>query len=286
MGTRVFSLLQKGISNVWYFVSMLAPYGSPLLIFFHTRTLCSDALVNILPSKHKQDAKIAVDSNLLLNHIPALIAEGSFSRSFTEHTPGFFFFFPLLSGSIYFNCIRIKQNTSSKPREDIFTPFLLTFPAGQRHQWMRAGAAHKWYSSTTRKAAAPRVSHSQLDFISGLWSCPLSPTAVFHSPGACKPFYGPAQPHAATTPKSNPTRQGTRSWLLVQGFAGVHPAHPTNTARGCWSTRHVSSSQAKLAAHGKSCPKHHIQPHSLHQELPSHPPCPKLGTEPLCKTAA
>lgn len=72
MGTRVFSLLQKGISSVWYFVSRLAPYGFPLLIFFHTRTLCSDALVNILPSKHKQDAKIAVDSNLLFNHIPTL----------------------------------------------------------------------------------------------------------------------------------------------------------------------------------------------------------------------
>lgn len=93
MGTRVFSLLQKGISSVWYFVSRLAPYGSPLLIFFHTRTLCSDALVNILPSKHKQDAKIAVDSNLLLNHIPMLIVKASFSKYFTEHMPGSFFFF-------------------------------------------------------------------------------------------------------------------------------------------------------------------------------------------------
>lgn len=142
MGTRVFRLLQKGISSVWYFVSSLAPYGSPLLIFFHTRTLCSDALVNILPSKHKQDAKIAVDSNLLLNHICTSILKASFSECFTQHLPGFIFSLRGPSWAIYFNCLPIKQKTSSKPMQDIFTPSLLCILAGPKQHWMGAGDPH------------------------------------------------------------------------------------------------------------------------------------------------
>lgn len=131
MGTRVFSLLQKGISSAGYFVRSLAPYGSPLLIFFHTRTLCSDALVNILPSKHKQDAKIAVDSNLLLNHIATLTAKASFSKGFTKHMPHFFFFPP--QGSKLGTLTALASNrTTSKPERGIFTPFLLRFLAGPR----------------------------------------------------------------------------------------------------------------------------------------------------------
>lgn len=136
MGTRVFSLLQKGISNVWYFVRVLAPYGSPLLIFFHTRTLCSDALVNILPSKHKQDAKIAVDSNLPLHHIPVLTVKGSFSKSFTEHVWHFSPSLGVQAGPFTLTALA-SNKTSSKPKEDVLAPFfLLSLPAGLWQHWM------------------------------------------------------------------------------------------------------------------------------------------------------
>lgn len=115
MGTRVFRLLQKGISSVWYFVSSLAPYGSPLLIFFHTRTLCSDALVNILPSKHKQDAKIAVDSNLLLNHTCTLILKASFREYFTQHMPGFIFSLGVQARPFTLNAFPFNEKQAASP---------------------------------------------------------------------------------------------------------------------------------------------------------------------------
>lgn len=60
-----------------------------------------------------------------------LIVKASFSKYFTEHMPGsfFFFFFPLKgpTWAIYFNRLSIKQNTSSKPEKDVFTPFCSIF---------------------------------------------------------------------------------------------------------------------------------------------------------------
>lgn len=143
MGTRVFSLLQKGISSAGYFVRSLAPYGSPLLIFFHTRTLCSDALVNILPSKHKQDAKIAVDSNLLLNYIATLTAKASFSKGFTKHMPHFFFPLGVQAGP--FNCLSIKQD-KQQTREGRFHSLPAPFSG-----WSKAAlgaASYKLYLCT------------------------------------------------------------------------------------------------------------------------------------------
>lgn len=139
MGTRVFRLLQKGISSVWYFVSSLAPYGSPLLIFFHTRTLCSDALVNILPSKHKQDAKIAVDSNLLLNHICTLIGKASFSKYFTQHMPGFIFSLGVQAGPFTLTAFPSSKKQAADPwRTFSLPPYSVCWLVQSSAGWGRA----------------------------------------------------------------------------------------------------------------------------------------------------
>lgn len=174
MGTRVFRLLQKGISSVWYFVSSLAPYGSPLLIFFHTRTLCSDALVNILPSKHKQDAKIAVDSNLLLNHTCTLMLKASFIQCFTQHMPGFIFSLGVQARPFTLTAFPFSKKQAASPWRTFSLPlYSASWLVQSSTGWVQVTHACS-FVCVQFKTVSLLLHHFSLDFILERQSSPFS----------------------------------------------------------------------------------------------------------------